>query len=76
MLRNRADYIAWFLPIGTSEVVVVNWGTRRLSSLGEMGADEVVNFTEFDSPTARLKHVRTLMAGGGNQMFELIGAPA
>lgn len=47
---------------GASQVVVVDGVAGRLELARQMGADEVVDFTEFGSPAACAKHVRALTA--------------
>lgn len=60
---------------GAANVVVVDGVAERLELALQMGADEVVDFTEFDSPSSCAKHVRALTDGGADQVFELVGRP-
>lgn len=61
---------------GASQVVVIDALEDRLELARKYGATDTVALGDFDSASARAKHVRALTDGGGDQVFELVGHPA
>ncbi len=59
---------------GAHRVIVIDGIDDRLALARAMGADEVVDFREYDTPEARAKRVRALTDGwGADVVCELVG---
>jgi threonine dehydrogenase-like Zn-dependent dehydrogenase len=61
---------------GASKVIVIDGVDERLELASTFGADEFVDFRQFDTAEARWERVRELTDGwGGDVVMELVGNP-